>query len=1004
MAFLLMSGAALPVAGQETRGKRPQVLLLNSYNQGTKWTDDEIAGITFGFDEAGIYPQYYIEYLDAKNYNDQKYFNLLERIIRKKYQNKQFDLILVTDDYAFNFLRQHVRDVFPDVPAVFCGLNNFDLSRLEGEKLYTGVNELADLKATINLALRLHPDTRHLFVINDQTVTGRHLHKNLIQALAGISKQVKIEIADDLTMQELEERLRSLGSDSIVFYVLFARDKAGVVYGFAEGIDSIIAASPVPVYVSHEIYMGRGVVGGMLTSGYYQGKAAAMLAVKILDGKKPSDTPVIMGGANKYIFDYHALKRFSIPMSKLPTGAKVINLPASILDTHPTLVAIVVVVFVSLLVTILILLIYTAKVRRAERAARESEEKYSQVFGNTSDLIYSHDLAGRLLAVNPAFCNTLGYGKEELIGTKFSDYLLHEFEKGYRDKYLQVVIDTGVHNGMSVCRNRQGEEIILEYRSFLVNRGDNQVYISGTARDVTDKIRAELSLKDSEERYRLVFNESPDAIAMSEMSTALFIDVNQGFSKITGYSREEAVGKTLFDLNLFVNPHDRERYIDEIMRKGRVDDFDIQVRAKDGSIRDVLLSACKIRYAGTDCLAAVVKDQTNLKEAERAKNNLEKQLQQAQKMEAIGTLTGGIAHDFNNILSVILGFGELAQLKAYKKQDNTPQIEQMISAVVRARDLVKQLMTFSRRTEPDLKPLDLNQLVSRSIKMLKHTLPKMIHIKTELAVGLEPVLAGATQLEQVLLNLANNARDAMPNGGDLLFSTSSIFIDSEFIGGHLDLQIGRYVKLSVADTGNGMDEGTLSKIYDPFFTTKEIGEGTGLGLSTVYGIIRQHGGHIDCMSRPGRGTTFQIYLPAHQADHVAAEDEAPLHLPSLGGSETVLLVDDEENIREIGKEMLVEVGYQAISAASGEEALEYFERMKPKVDLVILDLGMPGMGGQRCMQELLSKYPDLKVLIASGYLAGGKDKELILDGAVGHIAKPFRRVDLLTKIRRVLDS
>jgi CheY-like chemotaxis protein len=372
-------------------------------------------------------------------------------------------------------------------------------------------------------------------------------------------------------------------------------------------------------------------------------------------------------------------------------------------------------------------------------------------------------------------------------------------------------------------------------------------------------------------------------------------------------------------------------------------------------------------------------------------------------MEAIGTLAGGIAHDFNNILAAILGYAEIALQLGQEGLPNHQELAQVIQATERARNLVKQILTFSRKAEADLRPLDLNQAVRQALNLLGPTLPKMVRIEAHLEPNLELVRADATQMEQVLLNLAGNAADAMPEGGRLLIETQNLFLGEDDCDQHLELKPGRYVMLTVSDTGMGISPQVIEHIYDPFFTTKGVGRGTGLGLSTVFGIVKGHGGELTCYSEPGQGATFKVYLPVPPAlDQAVPAEPAPPE-PPVRGEETVLLVDDEAALRDLGRQALEGAGYRVLTAASGEEALAIHQARGAAIDLVVMDLGMPGMGGQRCLREILARDPKAKVVIASGYSANGQVKASLESGAAGYVAKPFRRADLLTTIRDVLN-
>ena len=418
------------------------------------------------------------------------------------------------------------------------------------------------------------------------------------------------------------------------------------------------------------------------------------------------------------------------------------------------------------------------------------------------------------------------------------------------------------------------------------------------------------------------------------------------------------------------------------------------ITTKNGKKR--LVSAKNISLYEQNLMISTVQDIT-----ESVK--LQAQLQQAQKMEAIGTLAGGISHDFNNILQAINGYTQLLLLDKDTRDPECPNLQAIEIACDRAAQLVRQLLLFSRKSVTDRKPLDLNQEVEQAQKLLERTIPKMIDIEAHIGSRLWSVVADPVQIEQIFLNLGSNAADAMPEGGKLVITTENVMLDDEFANTHLGASPGRYVLCTFTDTGCGMDEETIKHIFEPFFTTKEIGKGTGLGLASVYGIIKSHEGYISCQSEPGQGATFKIYLPATEQSDSDIEDGFEKVFPQQG-AETILLVDDEEILRDMGSSALERFGYTVLTASSGEECLDVYTDKKNEIDLVIMDLGMPGMGGAKCLREIMRFDPTSKVVIASGYSANGLVKEALAAGAAGYIGKPYRLTELLKKVRTILDE
>ncbi len=641
--------------------------------------------------------------------------------------------------------------------------------------------------------------------------------------------------------------------------------------------------------------------------------------------------------------------------------------------------------------------------KQAEQEIKEREDWYRTTFEHTGTAMLVTDQNRDIVMINDNYCKLIGLPREEIVG---------------KVKWIDLVDDSELERMKEYAdARRRGEEVPEEYEFLFKDIHGNLRLVLHNAKlipgtqfvvssliDITDRKQVEIDLRESEEKFRQIIQASPMGIYVYELQDddrLVLVEANPAADRIMGMDHSELIGKTIEEAFPPLARTNIPRRHREVAAGGPAwsDEF---IDYREGKIRGTYEVYAFQTAPGK--VTIMYLDVTDRKRAEEARARLEAQLRQAQKMEAVGTLAGGIAHDFNNILSAIMGYGELAQLASSKGQDDSAQLDQIVKSAERARDLVKQILTFSRRSETDLKPVNLNQLVSHSVDMLGRTIPKMIEIKMKLDGNLERVRADATMLEQVIMNLAGNARDAMPEGGRLVFETSSVSLDQEFSQSHLEIAPGQYILLTVSDTGQGMDKEILSNIFDPFFTTKEIGKGTGLGLSTAYGIVKEHGGHIFCESQRGKGTTFKIYLPAQLIDQESAEIEAPLPQIDPGGNETLLLVDDEETIRELGGQLLEGVGYRVMNAASGEEALESYQGVQGQVDMVILDLGMPGMGGNKCLKELLALDPHLKVLIASGYSAEGNIKDLLRKGAAGYIVKPFKRVDLLNTVRTVLDG
>ncbi|MGD0820749.1 MAG: PAS domain S-box protein [Desulfomonilia bacterium] len=535
--------------------------------------------------------------------------------------------------------------------------------------------------------------------------------------------------------------------------------------------------------------------------------------------------------------------------------------------------------------------------KQIEKTLKKSDEKYRSYFSLTDDVMFSYDSQFRVLSVSPNVERVLGYKPEELVGKYFQDLtmLLHPEDVGDAfDNALHVLSGKTIYTNIYRFITKDGEVKFGEANGVPIIRDGRVVAMITVARDITKRIEMENSLQESEERYRITLQSMPDAVSIIKIKDMRYLYVNDTFCKITGYSFEETIGKTPFDLNLSVSSEDFDYYIKLIKNDELVDSLECQCRTKEGNILDTLVSARAVHYSGEDGMVMVMTDITALIEIKEEKKRLEIQ---TQKMESIGTLASGIAHDFNDILTTIIGYTKMSMkdimdLTRGDKDLNVvhADLNEVRKAAIRARDLVNQILAFSRHAEKEYVPVVLDSTIRESLKMLRPSLPANIKIREMLAPSGQ-ILGDPAQIHQVMTNLCTNAAHAMgETGGELEVSLQRVFIDSD-AALNLDVPPGPYLRMTVRDTGHGMTSKVIARIYDPYFTTKWKGHGTGLGLSIVHGIVKSHGGAISCKSAPGQGTAFDIYLPELGFKREVVEDL--VEMADMAGNERILNLDEE---------------------------------------------------------------------------------------------------------------
>ncbi len=627
-----------------------------------------------------------------------------------------------------------------------------------------------------------------------------------------------------------------------------------------------------------------------------------------------------------------------------------------------------------------------AVARDMTASLRASEQRYERLFEQSLAGIYRTTPEGRILECNEAFARLFGYdSRQDLLES--SAVALYESPESRR-RFVDALREKGTLIAYESRSRRKDGTLFwsLEHASLL--QGPPEV-IEGTIVDISERKEAEEALRLSRERYRGVIESSRDGLLFFDLATRRVLESNPAFQRMLGYTAEELSGMTLYDFA----PDNRasvDANIHRLVDQGALAITNRAFRRKDGKEAPVEVDAVLVAEGGRQTVLNVVHSLAD-------RRALEEQLRQAQKMEAVGRLAGGVAHDFNNLLTAVLGYAELLL-----DSDPSPEVKHSADEIRKAGDraaaLTKQLLAFSRKQVLQPKVIDLNEVLAEVDGILRRTLGEDVTYEAERDPHLWRVLADPGQLHQVLLNLAVNSRDAMPEGGVLRIATRNVSLHAANVPEVPKVAEGDYVLLEVADTGHGMDAETLSHAFEPFFTTKERGKGTGLGLSTVYGIVKQSGGYIHIESEPGKGTRVLVYLTRVHGAADSPSNVSPRSLPR-GGTETILLVEDEESVRRLASLLLERSGYHILVASSAEEALATARGYTGQIDLLLTDVVLPGLNGRRLADLLAPERPSMKVIFASGYF----DERGVLEPGSDFIQKPFNPETLARSVRRALD-
>lgn len=643
--------------------------------------------------------------------------------------------------------------------------------------------------------------------------------------------------------------------------------------------------------------------------------------------------------------------------------------------------------------------------RHAEKMVKTADDRFRFITKNIPGVVFQFSASNKGK-------NTLVYLSEKsvkYIGRSFTDpndvsrifiRSIHEEDReGFLKSIGNAASSASPWDYVFRYKNHSGELMWLQGLALPSQNNEGIIY-SGIVLDISNIKQAEHLYRLSEEKFSRVFMTVPECIAITRIEDGFFIDINSGFEEISGWRREDVIGELAVEINIWADIAERDFLKKELLAGREIVRREAFFRRRDGKIRSGVYSARPIQIGDEACLVIVIQDITYLKIMEAERLKLEQQLIHVQKMDAVGQLAGGVAHDFNNILSVIQGNVSLILMRSRPEDYDYERLVRIDESVKRGANLTRQLLGFARGGKYEMKVIPVNDLVIKTMNFFIETRRDIV-AEFDLKADVSPVEADSEQIEQVLLNLYINAAQAMPGGGKICTGTCNIIMN-EYEANANSVKTGEYVKISVSDNGNGMDKETLGRIFEPFFTTKSVTGGTGLGLASAYGIIRNHNGIINVYSQPGMGTTFNIYLPSSDKD--IEIDEKITNTGLVYGKGGILFIDDEPPILDFAAEFLELMGYTVFTASGGSEAVDIFRDKRGLIDLVVMDMIMPGINGSRLILMLKEINPEIRIILSSGYSMQGDVQKIMEHGCHGFIQKPFKMADLACIISRTLNS
>jgi PAS domain S-box-containing protein len=938
----------------------------------------------------------YRENLDLARFEGTSYRTDLEGWLRKKYQDRKMDAIVASGETAIDFIMKIHQTVWPRTPVIAVGTAGMETALLAGQTNVTGVTFEIDVTGTLKAAMRLCTNTRRIAFVSSAENDLLELHKQDLEKVeAFCTNRFELIKLIGLTMAETKQRLANLSPDTIVFYDDVWMDASGQIFATRDALEELSSVSRAPIFSYSESYIGYGMVGGSCIGGRKLAAEVAGQIANVLRTGNASSVPVIRSASSQLVFDAREFQKYGLNESLLPPGSRVRFHTPTLWEAYHQLVIVIVAALAIQTGLIAALLLERRRKRQAELELFNSQQMLQTVLDTIPQRVFWKDRNSVFLGCNKPLVVDCGFSDAStLVGKTDYDTVAAPQADRFRADDRQVMETNQPKLSYEEPQTRLDGSVgwLRTNKVPLHDKAGRVIGVLGTYEDVTE-------LKRMDEKVRQLsraVEQSPVSIVITNKDGNIEY-INRKFTEVTGYSFSEALGKNSRALELVELPEEVFQQMWECLRNSQEWRGEFHSRKKNGELFWELCVISPIFNA-----AGALTHYLAIKEDITERKQLEEQLRQSQKMEAFGQLAGGVAHDFNNLLTIIQG--NVTLLQDSSSPDQAGGLVEIAKAAERAANLTRQLLTFSRRQVFQPKPLDLNEVVANTSKMLQRIIGEHIGLETHFAPGGAPIQADRTMMEQILINLAVNSRDAMAKGGRLVIQTATVALSEADAEVNPKARSGSFIRLKVSDTGSGMAPETMKHIFEPFFTTKEVGKGTGLGLATVFGIVAQHYGWIEVESKLNSGTTFRIHLP-RLAESEKSQTEFT-HAPEVrGGKETILLVEDEEPVRSLARAVLEQKGYHIIEAASGQSALELWQQHRNTIDLLLTDMVMPGgVSGQELAAQLRAEKPGLKIIYSSGYTDEMLGENSPLRDNPNFMEKPFSPHMLLQHVRDCLDG